>query len=283
MLAPGAQTQLDARGFVIRSVSAITRGEGESGAQMVAVTGRGVRLYFSYHRRGYGGIRTTGGPPTALELVHVRLPPTNLTIGAPQQQFASPAGANGGGSYGQQQVSPPIKFNSLTAAAGVFGGIFVGPQPTAADNVEILLLTTPDLGRLSQPPSPPQQQQQTLSSSSSYYGSSTISTPVAAIRPALTEQAYALPIDGRTWAIAEVPHPLSGAMAAPPALRVPGRGELKLNELAAQTGSAQRMLLVLSSEGMHVIAKQRPVDVLKAVLDSGASGREGEIKAFFDK
>lgn len=42
MLAPGAQAMLEPRSSVIRSVSAIGRGEGEGAAQMVAVTARGT-------------------------------------------------------------------------------------------------------------------------------------------------------------------------------------------------------------------------------------------------
>lgn len=44
-----------------------------------------------------------------------------------------------------------------------------------------------------------------------------------------------------------------------------------------------RRFLVLTTHGMYEIRKQRPVDVLKAVLESGA-GLEGgvEVPAFFD-
>lgn len=250
----------------------------------------GVRLYFSYHRRGYGGIRTTGGPPTALELVHVRLPPANLTIDAPGAVPLSNGTPNN--SYPGQQQQPPapsapsVRFTSLTDHILCVGGVLIGAQQTPVDNVDVFLLACPDLGRLSQPVSSTQnqvqngqQQQQQLNP----YNSTPVNSTPAPSRPALIEQALALPIAGRTWDIAEIPHVLT-SLSAPASLKVPGRGELRLNELSAQMGVSQRRFLVLTNEAIHEIAKQRPVDVLKAVLDAGAAGgREQEVVAFFDR
>ncbi|CED85089.1 Nuclear pore complex, Nup155 component (D Nup154, sc Nup157/Nup170) [Phaffia rhodozyma] len=291
MLAPGAQGVLEPRGFVIMSVCPIQRGEADSGVQMVAITSKGVRLYFSYYRRGYGGVRTTTGPPTGLELIHVRLPPSNLTLDGSSASQSQPQGVSSFPGFPNQQLvtsvppQPPIKFTSISGSAACLGGILVAPQQTAQDNMDVLLLTCPDIGRLSQSSTNIPSNGQTGGQNGLYPNNQLVSSQPAGLpapsRPALIEQAQALPIEGRTWAIAEVPHPLSD-LPCSSALKVSGRGELRLNELAAQTGVQQRSLLVLTSEGMHVIGKQRPVDVLKGILEAGASvGREGEIAAFF--
>jgi nuclear pore complex protein Nup155 len=272
MLAPDAHAMLQSNGFTIMSVSPIERGEGEGGAQMVAVTGRGVRLYFSYHRKGYAGIRPTAGPPTALELTHVRLRPLDLTVDDPN-------------------LSPPLSLpanNPVSASSVYLSGVFIAPQKSSRDNLDVVLFTTTDLGRMSQSVTQPQQQQQQQQQQTQPNQNQQLyaySSPPASTRPPLIEQALALPIEGRTWAVAEVPHPLShgSSFSCPPSLKVPGRGDLRLNELSAQTEVGQRTFLILSNMGMHVIVKQRPVDMLKAVLEAGAGGREGEVVAFFDK
>lgn len=48
MLAPGAQGLLEPRSFVVMSLSAIGKGEGDTGAQMVAVTSKGASLPWPY-------------------------------------------------------------------------------------------------------------------------------------------------------------------------------------------------------------------------------------------
>jgi len=264
----------------------------------------GVRLYFSYYRRGYGGIRNTSGPPTGLELIHVRLPPTNLTLDGPasppsQQGSASapaPSYANGFGSdqhhrnqqlvpaqqqqqQQQQSAAPAIRFNGISSSAVVSAGVLVAPQQTAADNVDILLLTCPDLGYLSQPV-------QQAPAAPSYGSSSALQQQQQQqqpSRPPLVELCQALAIEGRTWQVAEVPHPLSSpTYSTPSSLRVPGRGELRLNELAASAEAGPRTFLVLTSEGMHVIEKRTPADVLRAILEASGGGSQGEVAAFFD-
>lgn len=178
-------------------------------------------------------------------------------------------------------------MTSLSGSARSFGGILVAAQQTPRDNIDTLILTCPDLGRLSASPAQPG----TLGGGNAPYATDQLSQftsynpqpSISPSRPALVEQAHAFSIEGRTWAIAEVPHPLS-TLPCSASYKVPGRGELRLNELAAQTSVQPRSLLVLTSEGMHVIEKQRPVDILKGILEAGATvGREGEIAAFFNR
>ncbi|KAL7409572.1 Non-repetitive/WGA-negative nucleoporin C-terminal-domain-containing protein [Mrakia frigida] len=295
MLVPG-HPMLDSKSFKIKSLSAIGTGEGERGAQMVAVTAQGVRLYFSYYRRDYGGFRTTGGPPRGLELVHIRFPPTHLVGDAPPP---TPYSNNANGYPYQVQPPPPapsIRFHSLQDNALCSGGVFIGAQ-YERDNLDVLLLTCPDLGQASQassssntPSSNPQPNQpfNSVQQQQQYYNSApssslvTTSTTTTTSRPPLIEQALVLPVSGHMRAIAEIPHVLT-SLPAPESLRVPGRGALRLNELAAQTSVQPRRFLVLTTHGMYEIRKQRPVDVLKAVLESGA-GLDGgvEVPAFFD-
>lgn len=52
MLAPGAQGLLEPRSFVIMSLSAIGRGEGDTGAQMVAVTSKGASCALTLSQLG---------------------------------------------------------------------------------------------------------------------------------------------------------------------------------------------------------------------------------------
>lgn len=261
----------------------------------------GVRLYFSYYRRGYGGIRNTSGPPTGLELVHVRLPPTNLTLdgpaSTPNQQGApsaasTPSYANGFGSdqhqrvqqlvpvqqqqQQQQSTAPAIRFNKISANAIVSSSVLIAPQPTAAETVDVLLLSSPDLGFMSKPV-------QQAPSAPSYGSSSAVQQQQQPSRPPLVELCQALMVEGRTWQVAEMPHPLSSPTYPTPAsLRVSGRGEVRLNELAASFEAGARTFLVLTNEGMHVIEKRTPTDVLRAILEASGGGSQGEVAAFFE-
>lgn len=259
-------------------------------ASLTLLLPAGVRLYFSYYRRGYGGIRNTSGPPTGLELIHVRLPPSNLTLEGQYtpSQPAAQAVPSYPGFQDQQRAlvpasSPPIKFTSISASAVVSGGVLLAPQQTAADNIDVLLLTCPDLGLASQPLQPNAAPAYGAQDSSALTSYGNARAPPSSTRPPLVEQTQALAIEGRTWAVAEIPHPLSTPLGAClPSLRVPGRGELRLNEIAAQTEVGPRGFLILTSEGMHVVEKRLTGEVLRSVLESNGGGSQGEVVAFFD-
>jgi hypothetical protein len=75
------------------------------------------------------------------------------------------------------------------------------------------------------------------------------------------------------WAVAEVPHVL------PPYLRREQGAGTSLGELAVQTAMPQRTFLILATDGMYIFAKQRPIDVLKAILENPV-GRDEDLGRF---
>lgn len=242
-MCPGAGPLLESRTFRVAGLSVIDRVEGGA-IGLVAVTQTGVRLYFSLARRGYGyyGSYSSAPGPGSLWICHVRLPPR-----APQQQGQPPST----GGY-------PQPGSSTTAAAAQVafsdvhsscysspGGFFLAASanPAQSDD-EVILTSAPDIGRAALSVAMNQQ-------------------------PTITEVASTLNLDGSVAEIAEIR--VSGSTIAATG-----------TELATQLGAPPRQWVVVTNVGVHVLVRQRPIDVLAGLLENVA-GREHELAQFWDK
>ncbi|KAF9455109.1 nucleoporin [Macrolepiota fuliginosa MF-IS2] len=256
--APGSPA-LTPQSFNIISLHVVGPQESRSGIQLLAITTNGVRLYFapgpSY---GYSYTPTTN-TVRALQLSHVRLPPSNLLHPDDHSRFRSSLP-----SYGQMSQKPSRGFIiSAVENACYCDGLLVAAQQGDSDGTDYILCTSPDLtrvGSLGQLNAPqqggPNQQQY------GNFGGYTGSTPS---RPPLTEYATLLSIPGRTWALAAVPKLASTTPQNAPNPSV-------INELARQFGESPQQFMLLTNSGLSFISKRRAVDYLKAVLEEFQTG-----------
>lgn len=91
--------------------------------------------------------------------------------------------------------------------------------------------------------------------------------------PRLTETAMISSVEGKIWAMSEVPGVnFAGAIDS----------SIVRNELAVQLSRSPREYLVLTNSGVNVFAKRRPVDILQQLLLEGR-GAESDVAAFFNK
>ncbi|BGP18726.1 hypothetical protein JCM10213_009205 [Rhodosporidiobolus nylandii] len=231
-------------------VVSVKEGGGSAKIALVAVTSTGVRLYFTHQRRGY---YYGGSSSAALELCHVRPPPTF------QQQPQTPA------PYGQvqqqqqqQQSGNAIPFNSIIQAKHSTGGLLLAANNLTPD-LDLLLVTAPDVA---------------ASARSVAEAQSGVVSSAQQSRP-FTEVAGTIEIPGRTWDMAEItPRP-----------SVAASGGTALNELATQPTQGRREWVVLTNMGANVVSRQRPVDTLLEVLENAGmtgNGGNGEIGVFFE-
>lgn len=82
-----------------------------------------------------------------------------------------------------------------------------------------------------------------------------------------------LPLEGRTWAIAECIEPgeleaVSSLSPLPPAV-------------VTQHAHPSRNFVLVSTQGSYLISKQRPVDQLQHLLETSKGGCSDAIRAFF--
>ena len=82
-----------------------------------------------------------------------------------------------------------------------------------------------------------------------------------------------LPLEGRTWAIAESIEAgeleaVSSPSPLPPAV-------------VTQHAHPPRQFILVSTQGSYLIQKERPVDQLRGLLEAGKGGASESVKAFF--
>ncbi|TIB10278.1 hypothetical protein E3P92_02688 [Wallemia ichthyophaga] len=251
MLCPGFPQILDQRTFSIKRIFVISPAESSS-VHLMAVTSTGVRLYFTHHRRSYGFYMTPSpsAAPTGLELLHVRPPP----------QSTQP---------NQNTIKNLISSDSI-----YYGhGLYIAASANS-EEFDSLLCTGQDVGTAGL--TIPQQQP---------VAPTVTTTTTANVRPSLVEGASNLILEGRTWAIGEESSMLANANKLPQSMRkgLQGKEQVAMSELTVQTAYLPRRFLVLTNMGLSVIAKQRPVDVLRNILESSStSSRDQEIVSFFN-
>jgi nuclear pore complex protein Nup155 len=267
--APGSPA-ITPKHFHIIALHAITQEETRSGVQLMAITMNGVRLYFSSASPyGYYPANDTRVQRN-LQLVHVRLPPTNLLH--PDEQ-SNPYFSGGAGYPSRYPQAPPssrpyvlsVLENSAHAA-----GLTIAAHPGDTDGTDFLLCMSPDLTRIgvlgqtppqtSQPPAPP-------------FGAG-----VGSQRPPLTERAALLAIPGRTWGMAALSRPKNAITLTSPAPNTPMPAVT--NELAYQFLEPPRQFLILTNVGITVLAKRRALDWLRDAIEEVQA--EGNVQPIID-
>ncbi|KAG0345336.1 hypothetical protein BG005_001354 [Podila minutissima] len=151
-----------------------------------------------------------------------------------------PAGALG--VNGQYQIHQSLYRNGIFLAAHAF-----------SDAADALIASAPDSGPINKE-----------STETKPLGTSYI--------PRLTETAMISSVEGKIWAMTEVPGVnFAGAIDS----------SILRNELAVQLSRSPREYLVLTNSGVNVFTKRRPVDILQQLLLEGR-GAESEVAAFFN-
>ncbi|KAG7450597.1 nucleoporin [Guyanagaster necrorhizus] len=248
--------------FRIIAIHPVDFSESRSGIQLVAITSTGVRLYFGPaigYAHSYGGYSSTSGGVRPLQLLHVRLPPTDLSHPDEQEPTSRQPVAtyNTAPTLTQQQVRM-FTFTALDVSCYV-DGLTVAAQETDVDGKDFLLCMSPDLTRIGN-------LDQTImnAQSSQRAGASSGSN-----RASLSEYAALLAIPGRTWAMAPVPQSSPNWETGLPAPVV-------TNELASQFVENPREIMVLTNVGLTFLMKRRALDYLRAVIEEVQS--EGNVQ-----
>lgn len=218
--------------FDIVAMEIIPAKEGK-GIGLICVTNTGVRLYFTHQRGGLRGYGPSQSNP--------QNPPQVLELVHVRLPPQNSSNSNTLSAY-----NPGSTNNISIASVPSSGGGFFLSANTVSDDTDILLLFANDIGRLA-------------------------SSTISGSRLSLVEMAGSIPIEGRTWAIAENPKSSSS---------YPGN-ELKYELLSTSIQGGKREFLFLTNMGLHVVARQRPVDSLVALLDTApGAGRDAELAAF---
>lgn len=201
------------------------------GIGLLCVTNTGVRLYFTHQRGGLRGYGPSQSNPTN--------PPQVLEL--VHVRLPPQTSSNAPGAYNQNSTTN-ISIASIPSSGG---GFFLSAN-TVSDDADILQLYASDIGRLA-------------------------NSLVSGSRLSLVEVAGSIPIEGRTWAIAES----SKSSSVYPC------NELKYEMQSTSLSGGKRDFLFLTNMGMHVVARQRPVDCLMVLLDTApGAGRDAELAAF---
>ncbi|KAF8078700.1 nucleoporin [Lyophyllum atratum] len=257
--APG-HPALTLQNFEIRSLHVVEPIESRMGIQFFAMTNSGVRLYFgptNMPSYSYGASTSTGHTARPVQLIHVRLPPTNLIHPDLQiHPYRPPVTAYGTSQAQIQTPSRPFPITEIEST-NYYRGLTVATHPGDRDGNDYILCMSPDLtriGTLGQLNLP--QHQFSITAPHEPY-----QTTAGDGRPTLTEYATLLCIPGRTWAMATLP-PATSASATPE-----GLAPAPINELATQFGEPPCQFMLLTNSGLSYLAKRRAVDFLRAILE----------------
>ncbi|UZJ54344.1 hypothetical protein CBS101457_003664 [Exobasidium rhododendri] len=263
MICPNT-TLLQPNEFLITFLSPLALGESKS-VHLVAVTSKGVRLYFTNQR---GGWRTLSGysststsdstVPTCLELVYVRPPPpagqmqsAEGGMSAQQEQSRSAQSSTSAANFAPHQplingVHHAYYSDGMFLAAGQYS-----LEPTGSLDcvlcVNRAIPTAADTSRAMTPASTGINMSMTSANTSHGGGGMD-----------LADTATDIIVQGATWAIAEVSRSI-----------LVRRVEERLHPLALQMMQPPRVFLILTSSGLFVLIEQRPIDTLKGLLQVG--------------
>ncbi|KAI0033421.1 nucleoporin [Vararia minispora EC-137] len=256
--APGSPA-LTPAAFKIVDIHPVPSEESRLGIYFVALTTNGVRLFFgpSIVSYGYQPISNDTRTYRQLQLIHVRLPPSNLLHPDEQSQgYVAPRS-----SYASHapHSSRPYVLSSIERS-WYSEGIMLAAQLDETGDKSHIFGVVPDLPRIGTFGQPLPQQPSQL-------GYSSLPAPQ---RPPLAERAVMLSIDTSAWDI--IPVPRSGRDALINSIRgTDSQNPSLLNELAYQFLQPPQQILVLASDGIHVIVKRRALDWLKDALEEAHS------------
>lgn len=242
---------------------------------LVAISTTGVRLYFTTAQRGYGAFgatTSTSGAVTTLDLVHVRTAPSNLYDPRDNPTHPSDSTFRPASSINLQTVRPPTWFATNLGTTGYHAGLLLASQSSPDENEQdVLLCTAPELSKVGN-----LRQDATLTSitpSHTAYGPyNQPQTPSS--RPIFSEFTSLIPMSGKTWAIAHLPSSAPSTTPRSQALR-------SWNELASQFSSHPEQFLILTNDGLCVVAKRRAVECLKDLIEMTRRGSEEDLIALF--
>lgn len=278
--APGSPA-LTPQNFQIISLHVVDPAESRSDIQLMAMTANGARLYFapssisSVYGYSVGGGST--GVSRPLQLLHVRLPPSNLLHPDEQSNPYRPAVAAYGLSQAPQPAPSRPYIMSKLENSCYETGLTIAAQPGDPDGTDYILCLAPDLtriGSLGQLHGPPPHQPPPQ------YAASSFGAVAGPSRPPLTEYATVLSIPGRTWAMAPVPRLTSPASSTPPNTPSP----IVINELANQFSEPARQFMILTNVGLTFLAKRRALDYLRDVIEEfQAEGNAQPLIEFRDR
>ncbi|KAL6309880.1 nucleoporin [Sparassis latifolia] len=275
-IAPGSPA-LTLQNFQIIALHVVDPSESKSGVQLMAITTKGVRLFFAptISASNYGGLGASAqGAIKLMQLIHVRLPPPNLLHPDEQSNaYHSTSAVGYGSSHTPQSTARPYMVSGLESSCYDVG-LTIAAQPGDVDGTDYILCMSPDLTRIGslgqyRGPSPLEPTPQYASTS---YG--TIPGPP---RPPLIESATLLSIPGRTWAMATVPR------RAPSSVKSGDARPTATNELAYQFSDSTRQFMILTNVGLTILSKRRAVDQLKDVIEeSQVEGNAQPLMEFRD-
>jgi nuclear pore complex protein Nup155 len=229
-------TLLGAADFAVVWLGVVPSAESRT-VHLVALTSKGVRLYFSHSRTRYGA----EGPPTCLELLYVRPPPPAGQQGEPSAPGAGPS------DYAPTVPSFAGVQHALYGSGTLLAAAPYAPDAAGATDVVLGVARPASSTRLSMP------------------GAITTTGNVgmgmnsnAAVGPE-ADSATCVLVRGATWDIAEVPR----HSPAP----APATG--RISPLALQVITHPRVFLVLTSSGLVILTELRPLDTLRSLLETG--------------
>jgi nuclear pore complex protein Nup155 len=239
--APG-NPLLNPAAFKIIGMDVMHSNETRIDCQLVAITSNGVRLYFSTIAVGYGYTYASNSG-RAVQLTHIRLPPDELVH--PDDQTRTHNNGVGQFSISATFSAPrPVQVSGLDSFR-YSAGVTLASQPGEHDARDFILCLSPDLTRIG---SFDQANKPLIEPPMFNPGSA------GPQRPPLTEYASLLDIPGRTWAIAAVQQSLSTGLSA-------------MHELSVQFSEPSRQFMILTNAGITFLAKRRPLDYLKDVIE----------------
>ncbi|KAJ8083919.1 hypothetical protein PM082_002686 [Marasmius tenuissimus] len=269
---PGAPA-INPQTFQIISLHPVSPSESRNGVQLLALTTNGVRLYFSpstYGSYSYSMGSSQAPGTRALQLAHVRLPPSNLIHPDEQEKSSRPSVGGYGAAQNHAQPQGRPYVVSEVDCSSYIEGLTVAAQHGDGDTSDFLLCMSPDLTRIGSLDQLNLTQAQPTQPSYPQYGAQ-----AGTGRPQLTEYATLLSIPGRTWAIAAVPHTRPSS-SQPPDFPNP----IVTNELATQFVEPAQQFMILTNVGLTFLVKRRAVDYLRAVIEELQS--EGNIQPIIE-
>ncbi|SMR53089.1 unnamed protein product [Zymoseptoria tritici ST99CH_1E4] len=233
----------------LASISVVTAVEA-SKIGLVATTSTGCRLYLSL-TRGYGNQADAQNPPSSMQVLHIRFPPSNPNAPPPQPQQGQTALTTYNQNPSSGQGDSQSRYLTPTTMSYRFApGYWMAFQPHPNDpSKDRVFCAAPDSARLKNPQDPHQ-----LKDRYGEYGQ-------WIDLPANVQQVMSMT-------------DTFGATNAPA-----GFG----NELAVQYDVKSSEFAIVTSAGIQTFRRRRLVDIFASMLKYGSSddeGNEGDIKRF---